>query len=99
MTPSTSTAPRPVRAAISETTVAPRSDAGVSLSVPPNVPIAVRRGVEMTISSPLNPIILSLEVQAAVDADDLAGDVRTLRDEEAHDLRNLLGCPEAAQRD
>src|SRR2546426_2555871 len=31
-------------------TVAPRSEAGISLSMPPKVPIAVLRGVEMTIS-------------------------------------------------
>ena len=32
------------------TTVAPRSEAGISLSMPPKVPIAVLRGVEITIS-------------------------------------------------
>src|ERR687898_1993786 len=40
----------PARERTSLPTVAPRSVAGVSLSDPPNVPIPVLRGVEMTIS-------------------------------------------------
>src|SRR5919112_4962363 len=40
----------PARERTSLPTVAPRSVAGVSLSEPPNVPIPVLRGVEMTIS-------------------------------------------------
>src|SRR4030081_3926610 len=41
------------RVRTSATIVAPSSTAGVSLSWPPNVPIAVRSGTETTMSSPL----------------------------------------------
>src|SRR5918997_358322 len=43
----------PERSMTSLPTVAPRSVAGTSLRAPPKVPIAVLRGVEMTISLPL----------------------------------------------
>jgi hypothetical protein len=43
----------PDREITSLATVVPRSTAGTSLSDPPKVPIAVLRGVEITISMPL----------------------------------------------
>src|SRR5215211_6770942 len=51
----------PARERTSLPTVAPRSVAGVSLSAPPKVPIAVLSGVEMTISVPL-PLLPKLMV-------------------------------------
>src|SRR5512132_1547204 len=67
----------PERASTALPTVAPRSVAGTSLSAPPNVPIAVRSGVETTMSTgPLpKPIVRHLSVRnsAMISASPLAG--------------------------
>src|SRR5215207_4833550 len=67
----------PERASTALPTVAPRSVAGTSLSAPPNVPIAVRSGVETTMSAALlpKPIVRHLSVRnsAMISASSTAG--------------------------
>src|SRR5215218_2237780 len=67
----------PERSITALPTVAPRSVAGTSLSAPPNVPIAVRRGVETTMSAALlpKPIVHHLSVRnaAMISASSTAG--------------------------
>jgi hypothetical protein len=53
---STCSGSRPDRLKTSWATVVPRSTAGTSLSVPLKVPMAVLKGVEITISVPLLPL-------------------------------------------
>src|SRR5215218_8203883 len=57
----------PERSITALPTVAPRSVAGTSLSAPPNVPIAVRSGVETTMSAALLPklIVRHLSVRSS----------------------------------
>src|SRR5215212_3823296 len=67
---------RPARLRTSVATVVPRSTAGTSLRDPPKVPMAVLKGVEITISVPLlakliNPPLLRFHVY---------GDIYHLRD-------------------
>src|SRR4029453_12434094 len=59
----------PERSSTALPTVAPRSVAGTSLSAPPNVPIAVRSGVETTMSSALlpKPIVRHLHQECSDD--------------------------------